>query len=160
MRSAATTATVNLDAHEVECTHCGVRMASHLGSGGLVRYFHCPGCQRWSTSMYAEVFRADTKLRPRATSVGEASSASKLRVQQWLQSLSIKTPWQVLGCRPSDSEQAVRERYLALAREHHPDRGGDGAQMRALNEAYAQILEVRECAKLAVPRSGALPPRA
>jgi hypothetical protein len=159
MRSAATTATVNLESNDVECTYCGVRMASHVGSGGLVRYFHCPGCQRWSTSMYTEVFRADTKLRPRAPANG-ATSETRLRVQEWLKSLTVKTPWQVLGCAPADSDLVVRERYLALAREHHPDRGGNADEMRALNEAYAQILEVRERAKVVRHTVAGLPTRA
>ena len=56
-------ACVTLEDVDVECTHCGVRMATHTGSGGTVRYFNCPSCQRWVTSQYTEVFRADAEPR-------------------------------------------------------------------------------------------------
>jgi hypothetical protein len=144
MRSAATTTTVNLESNDVECTHCGVKMAMHVGSGGQVRYFHCPGCQRWSTSMYTEVFRADTKMRTRVpTATTSTFGEVRQRLETWLRSLEVRSCWQVLGCSPVDDEHTIRERYLALARQHHPDRGGDAETMRALNEAYAQALEVR-----------------
>ena len=59
----AATACTTLEEVDVECTHCGVRMSSHLGSGRQIRYFHCPSCSRWTTSVYSEVLRADSKMR-------------------------------------------------------------------------------------------------
>lgn len=147
---------VDVDA-DVECTHCGLVMTSHLGSGGRVRYFHCPGCQRWSTSVYADVFRADTKLR--ACRPGEAAarqpppSAVRERLQRWLASLGAEEDcWQVLGCSPRDGEARIRQRYLTLAREAHPDAGGSDEAMQRVNRAYEAALGAR-----AVVRRSALP---
>jgi len=48
--------------------------------------------------------------------------------------------YDVLGVAPSADAATVRQAYVALAREHHPDRpGGDSARMRALNDAWAVL---------------------
>src|SRR6266849_5960259 len=47
----------------VECTHCGVAMSERSGVASQVRYFRCPSCGRWFSSMYAEIFRSDAKIR-------------------------------------------------------------------------------------------------
>lgn len=156
------TTSVNCDTLEgvdVECTHCGVRMTSHVGSGGQVRYFHCPGCQRWTTSVYTEVFRADTKLRmrkPRAEEPRAAFDGVKERLSRWLESLGgSEDPWRVLGCAPTDPEERIRERYLALARRHHPDAGGSVEKMQQINRAYAAVLGERKASKTRGLPSGA-----
>ncbi|MEW6433772.1 MAG: DnaJ domain-containing protein [Myxococcota bacterium] len=137
-----------LEGVDVECTHCGLRMTSHVGSGGQIRYFHCPGCQRWSTSVYPEVFKADTKLRtrkPRGEEPRAAFGSVKERLSRWLESLGgADEPWRVLGCSPTDTEERIRERYLALARRYHPDAGGSLEKMQQLNRAYEQVLGERE----------------
>lgn len=128
----------------VECTHCGVHMTSHTGGGGTVRYFHCASCRRWSTSVYSEVFRADTKMRP--TSPEEAKKPFgnvRERLERWLQSLSDQSPYAVLGATPVESDDSIRERYRRLAKQHHPDSGGDVNQMRRINEAYDSIRRQR-----------------
>ena len=133
---------------DVECTHCGVRMTSHLGSGKQIRYFHCPSCSRWMTSSYTEVFRADTKVRTRKPLAEAAATPGfgsvKERLDRWLRSLENTDPWKVLGVVPEISDVGLRERYLALARQHHPDHGGDAGQMQRINEAYEKVLEERE----------------
>lgn len=48
--------------------------------------------------------------------------------------------YDVLGVVPASDAAAVRRAYVALARQHHPDRaGGDAAQMRAINDAWAVL---------------------
>jgi hypothetical protein len=48
--------------------------------------------------------------------------------------------YEVLGVAPSAPAAEVRQAYVALAREHHPDReGGDAATMRSVNEAWATL---------------------
>lgn len=140
----------NLD---VECTWCNVRMTSHLGGGGTIRYFHCPSCARWTSSMYTEVFRADSKLRTRRPT-GETPAVGvgsvKERLESWLQSLTVSDPYQVLGLSPRSSDAQLRERYLQLARTHHPDRGGNADSMRRVNDAYEQVLSHRAQQRLAV----------
>jgi hypothetical protein len=147
----STVACRTLEGVDVECTHCGVRMTSHVGSGGQVRYFHCPGCQRWSTSVYTEVFKADTKLRtrrPRGEEPLAAFGSVRERLSRWLESLGGEDdPWRVLGCSPTESEERIRERYLSLARQHHPDAGGSVDKMQQLNRAYEAVLGEREARK-------------
>jgi DnaJ domain len=143
---------------EVECTHCGVRMTSHVGSGQRVRYFHCPSCARWTTSVYTEVLRADSKMRSRKPQEGHQSTGSvKARLDAWLAAISANDPYATLGVSPQISDAGLRERYLALAREHHPDRGGDAEQMRRLNEAYEKALAHREQRRARQPVIPALP---
>ena len=142
------TACSTLEDVDVECTHCGVEMTSHVGSSRQIRYFHCPSCSRWSTSMYTEVFRADTKMRSRRhdapEKVATPSGSVKQRLESWLKSLSGNDPYRTLGVIPSISDVGLRERYLALARAHHPDRGGAVEDMRRINEAYESVLAHRE----------------
>ncbi|MDP3231492.1 MAG: J domain-containing protein [Myxococcales bacterium] len=117
-------------------------MSSSSGGGGTIRYFQCPKCQRWVSSMYTEVFRADTKVRTRSTTPAPTTSLGgvKDRLEAWLKSLDAKNPYRVLGCVESDSDELIRERYRALARTHHPDAGGDEAMMRSINEAWETIV--------------------
>ena len=48
--------------------------------------------------------------------------------------------YDVLGVRPTAPTSEVRRAYVALARQHHPDRdGGDPAAMRAINDAWSTL---------------------
>jgi hypothetical protein len=49
------------------------------------------------------------------------------------------SPYEVLGVSPSASPEEIRRAYLALARLHHPDAGGNVSEMRRLNEAWAAL---------------------
>jgi hypothetical protein len=147
------TKSVALEGVEVECTHCGVTMSSSTGGGGTIQYFRCPKCQRWVSSMYTEVFGADVKVRLRTPAEMPAASfgAVKERLEAWLKSLSPNNPYRVLGGDESESNEVLKERYRTLARKYHPDAGGDGQQMRALNEAWeAIVLERRAHAPNAI----------
>ena len=154
----AATACSTLENVDVECTHCGVRMTSHVGSGRQIRYFHCPSCSRWTTSVYSEVFRADTKMRTRRPGETETRSTGsvKERLENWLQAIAVSDPYRTLGLSPNASDQSLRERYLSLARTHHPDRGGQPEQMRKINDAYERVLASRE-KRRAEARVAALP---
>jgi len=139
--------TTTLEDVDVECTHCGVRMTTHLGSGARVRYFHCSGCHRWVSSTYSEVLRADAKVRSRPKGDGGFFSSFdqvKERLEQWLSGLEGKDPYRTLGVRPSDSPERIRERYRELAVANHPDRGGSLERMREINEAYERVSRHRE----------------
>lgn len=150
------TQSVTLEDVEVECTHCGINMASHSGGGGTILYFHCASCQRWTTSMYSEVFRADTKMRTRAKAAAAPQPAPapgrtafgtvKEHLERWLRGLEAQNPYRILGVDVDASDEQVRERYLSLARQHHPDRGGQDQDMRRINDAYERILSNRQLA--------------
>jgi hypothetical protein len=131
---------------EVECTHCGVRMSSHWGSGQTVNYFHCASCSRWSTNMYREVFRADSKMRTRKPVSEESAQrvgAVKNRLEKWLHALSESDPYQTLGLSPQATDAELKDRFRALARMHHPDHGGQEEHMRQINDAYERALSHR-----------------
>jgi len=51
--------------------------------------------------------------------------------------------YKLLGVAPSAEWEEIERAYRAKARLHHPDRGGDGDTMRALNDAYARIKRQR-----------------
>lgn len=141
------TATVSLEDVEVECTHCGIRMTSHMGSGNRVRYFRCASCHRWVSSTYTEVFRADTKVRAHKIVEGPKEQQFediKVRLERWLQSLDDQDPYRALGVSPLDSAEKIRARYHELALRNHPDRGGSMEKMRELNVAYERIVHHRE----------------
>ena len=45
----------------------------------------------------------------------------------------------VLGAEADDSRDDIERRYKRLAVEHHPDRGGDEEEMKAINEAWGVL---------------------
>lgn len=45
----------------------------------------------------------------------------------------------VLGAEHDDSRDEIERRYKRLAVEHHPDRGGDEEEMKAINEAWGVL---------------------
>jgi DnaJ-domain-containing protein 1 len=51
--------------------------------------------------------------------------------------------FKMLGLSPSASWEEIEAAYRKKAKIHHPDHGGDGDAMRALNEAYAQIKRLK-----------------
>ena len=144
MRVAATATT--LENVDVECTHCGVAMTCHLGSGATVRYFHCASCHRWVSSTYSEWLLADAKVRARRRGEGQGGvfGGVKQRLEQWLHAIDGQDPYRMLGVSKSDSPERIRERYRELAIANHPDRGGSVERMRQLNDAYERIALHRE----------------
>ena len=138
-----------LESVHVECTHCGLRMTPHMGSGRRVRYFRCGSCHRWVSSSYADIFRADAKVRTHPVVEDDGSKERsfadvKARLERWLVALEDQDPYRVLGLSPLASPKEVRERYRELAFRVHPDRGGSPERMRELNLAYERILRHQE----------------
>lgn len=153
----AAPACTTLEEVDVECTHCGVQMSSHVGSGRQIRYFHCPSCSRWTSSVYSEVLRADSKMRARRAAAPEPTRAMgsvKVRLESWLQSLAGSDPYRTLGVTAGITDVALREQYLALARTHHPDKGGQVDEMRRINDAYERVLSHRKQRRAAIRPTG------
>jgi DnaJ-domain-containing protein 1 len=74
--------------------------------------------------------------------------------------LSVRTLWQsgtnpartivqrqqaltVLGLPPNATAQQIKRRYRALAKRHHPDRGGDPREMQRIIAAYEFLIKER-----------------
>jgi DnaJ-domain-containing protein 1 len=72
--------------------------------------------------------------------------------------LSVRTLWQsganpartivqrqqalaVLGLPPNATTQQIKRRYRALAKRHHPDRGGDPREMQRVIAAYEFLIK-------------------
>ncbi len=47
----------------------------------------------------------------------------------------------VLGLPPGATPQQIKRRYRALAKRHHPDRGGDPQQMQRIIAAYEVLIK-------------------
>ena len=47
----------------------------------------------------------------------------------------------VLGLPPNATPQQIKRRYRALAKRHHPDRGGDQLQMQRIIAAYQYLIK-------------------
>jgi hypothetical protein len=130
------------DVQGLECTHCGVALAEAPRGESPIRYFCCPRCGRWQSSLYArDVVRRHAGVRvAQAPARPEPSFEQvKVRLDAWMARLERDDPHAVLGVAPGSSPDAVRERYRELALANHPDRGGDGADMRRINDAYERI---------------------
>lgn len=52
--------------------------------------------------------------------------------------------YKLLGVSSSASWQEIERAYRQKAKLHHPDRGGDEDTMRALNDAYAKLKQIRQ----------------
>lgn len=48
--------------------------------------------------------------------------------------------WSILGVQRGVSREAISERFRELAREHHPDRGGNAQIMARINAAYHEAV--------------------
>ena len=51
----------------------------------------------------------------------------------------MNDPHSVLGVSRTASDDEIKQAYRKLAKEHHPDRGGDEDKFKAINEAYDYI---------------------
>lgn len=62
-----------------------------------------------------------------------------------------KDPYKILGVKPTDSDDAIKEAYRKLARKYHPDKYADGdlkelaeEKMKEVNAAYEEIQKIRQ----------------
>ncbi|QST03125.1 DnaJ domain-containing protein (plasmid) [Pontibacillus sp. ALD_SL1] len=44
--------------------------------------------------------------------------------------------YEILGCSKLDSKETIKKSYRALAKTHHPDRGGDAETFKKIQKAY------------------------
>ncbi len=55
-----------------------------------------------------------------------------------------RDPYEVLGIRPDTPETVMEASYKALAKVHHPDKGGDPEKFKEIRDAYERITKERE----------------
>lgn len=72
-------------------------------------------------------------------------------------------PYRVLGVSRSANEKQIRRAYLALAKKHHPDRGGDAARFDQITKAWNQLSELdsgpEPASSTSRPRNTKRPPK-
>lgn len=51
----------------------------------------------------------------------------------------MNDPWQILGVERNASPEEIKRAYRKLAREHHPDLGGDPDRFREIQQAYDHV---------------------
>lgn len=59
-------------------------------------------------------------------------------------SYDVEVCYRLLGLSPSARWEEVERAYRAKAKIHHPDHGGDEDAMRALNEAYNRLKQLKK----------------
>jgi DnaJ-domain-containing protein 1 len=52
---------------------------------------------------------------------------------------AYESPWDVLGVMPGASGAEIKSAWRRLCRKHHPDVGGDVAEMQRVNRAYESL---------------------
>ena len=129
------------DAIGLECKHCHELLVESQPGPSRVRYFRCPSCGRWSSSMYATEMKREAGVQPRRPEPQQDPKFEQVkdRLEAWLAHLEQRDPLSVLGLPFRATPEQIRERYRQLASQHHPDHGGDPARMREVNEAYALL---------------------
>lgn len=62
-----------------------------------------------------------------------------------------RDPYKILGVKPTDSDETIKEAYRKLARKYHPDKYADGdlkelaeEKMKEVNAAYEEIQKMRQ----------------
>jgi len=60
----------------------------------------------------------------------------------------MKDPYQILGISKDASDAEIKKAYRKLAKEYHPDRGGDESRFKDIAEAYDVLTDPKKKAKL------------
>ena len=93
----------------------------------------------WLQAEVTRLRRALAEERRKRQASEQAATLARQKVVGKLQS----TPKGVLGLLPGADLEVAEAAYRTLARQHHPDRGGNPDVMRRLNWAIQEIREQR-----------------
>jgi plasmid maintenance system killer protein len=52
-----------------------------------------------------------------------------------------KLCWDVLGIQKTENEEIIKKAFRELAKEHHPDKGGDEEYFKKINQAYEMCMK-------------------
>src|SRR5262249_22774605 len=85
-------------------------------------------------------WRAEEQARRAAEDVRRRAEQTRQQQRDLLDQLARmigQDPcWATLGLTPAATAEAVRQQYFRLAKQHHPDHGGDPAEFRRVQTAY------------------------
>jgi len=120
--------------------------ARHPEDRGVAVYFElkkrpmCFACDRWE--QIADNMRAIAKTIDALRGIERWGSGQM--VEQAFTGFAAlpapEQPWQVLGVGAHASREEIERAYRLLASKHHPDRGGDPAQMARINAARDALI--------------------
>ena len=148
---------------EFDCRQCGLPLILIQPARSPVGY-SAPRCDRQIATSYSEglerAARPHTSASDRAEADVRDSELRQVRdrLDRFLARAEGSDPFLTLGLRPTATLADARERFHALALEHHPDRGGDGEQMRRIIEAFDVVRNRLSKAARASPAPIAPPP--
>ena len=74
-------------------------------------------------------------LRESVRAIWQSSANPAQAILQRQQALAV------LGLPPNATLQQIKRRYRTLAKQHHPDRGGDPRQMQKIIAAYEFLMK-------------------
>ena len=98
----------------------------------------------------ASVFIVDARLAVRLVlKAGEGLSHDSMAGD------GARDHYSTLGADDGASQEEIERLYKALARRHHPDRGGDEETMKAINEAYGVLGDAEQRRSYDEGRGGA-----
>ena len=80
-----------------------------------------------------------SKINSSGSSVPTASSPRRTPRCAELGKGDAFGPYEILGVEPGSEWPAIKQAYIRLSQEHHPDKGGDQSQMQKITEAYTEL---------------------
>eukprot|EP00397_Hematodinium_sp_SG-2012_P010739 GEMP01010863.1.p1 GENE.GEMP01010863.1~~GEMP01010863.1.p1 ORF type:complete len:1067 (+),score=281.88 GEMP01010863.1:22-3201(+) len=83
--------------------------------------------------------------------------SSKKQLSNILKDLERSNHFAVLGVSPESSDEEVKRAFIKLARNHHPDKGGDADTFTDIHQAYQSIIAQREGQQQPAPDSPVQP---
>lgn len=125
--------------------YAGARPAS--GDPGIAAYFTrhgkqlCFACDRYLTvddNMHAIALTVEALRGISRWGTGDMMEAAFRGYAALPERASGRDWWEVLGVPINASKEQARDAYRALAKQHHPDVGGNAELFREISEAWAQ----------------------
>ena len=104
------------------------------------------GEEQMNQGNYEEAVRLFSQASEVSQSSGQKIRSRLAKAQKLLKQSKSKDYYKVLGVSRDADQRTIKKAYRQLAREHHPDKGGDQEKMAQINEAFGVLgnTELRE----------------